>query len=125
VWKECCAAAAVYIFLTVKNVQLSQFIQHDKNKSQPPLIHIHRKVVLWRSKNFSRHFLSFRKKNLYDYDYRLDYEWIFWVVNFKTRNYFVIFYYTECLNCLIYLRSSVYDCSNFVHSCRIFGISEL
>jgi hypothetical protein len=44
----------------------------------------------------------------------------FWVVNFKTRNYFVIFYYTD-----VYLRLSMYDCSNFVHSCRIFGISEL
>jgi hypothetical protein len=45
VWKECCAAAAVYIFLTVKNVQLSQFIQHDKNKSQPPLIQPHRESI--------------------------------------------------------------------------------
>jgi hypothetical protein len=45
---------------------------------------------------------------------------IFWVVNFKTRNYFAIFYYTD-----VYLRLSMYDCSNFVHSCRIFGISEL
>jgi hypothetical protein len=35
-----------------------------------------------------------------NYDYRLDYDWIFWVGNFKTRNY-------------------------FVHSCLIFGISEL
>jgi hypothetical protein len=45
---------------------------------------------------------------------------IFWVVNFKTRNYFVIFYYTD-----VYLRLSMYDCSNFVHLRRIFGISEL
>jgi hypothetical protein len=37
-------------------------------------------------------------------DYRLDYDWIFWVVNFKTRNYFVIFYYTERLPQVIYVR---------------------
>jgi uncharacterized transporter YbjL len=43
---------------------------------------------------------------------------IFWVVNFKTENYFVIF-------TAQHLRLSMYDCSNFVHSCRIFGISEL
>jgi hypothetical protein len=42
---------------------------------------------------------------------------IFWVVNFKTRNYFVIF--TERLP------KVMYDCSNFVHSCWIFGKSEL
>jgi hypothetical protein len=36
---------------------------------------------------------------------------IFWVVNFKTRNYFVIFYYTD-----VYLRLSMYDCSIlFIH----------
>jgi hypothetical protein len=29
---------------------------------------------------------------------------IFWVVNFKTRNYFVIFYYTERLPKVIYVR---------------------
>jgi hypothetical protein len=29
---------------------------------------------------------------------------IFWVVNFKTRNYFVIFYYTD-----VYLRLSMSD----------------
>jgi hypothetical protein len=45
---------------------------------------------------------------------------IFWVVNFKTQNYFVI---STTQN--VYLRLSIYDCSNFVHSCRIFGISEL
>jgi hypothetical protein len=45
---------------------------------------------------------------------------IFWVVNFKTQNYFVI---STAQN--VYLRLSMYDCSNFVHSCRIFGISEL
>jgi hypothetical protein len=46
---------------------------------------------------------------------------IFWVVNFKIRNYFVI---STTQN--VYLRlSSMYDCSNFVYSCRIFGISEL
>jgi hypothetical protein len=44
----------------------------------------------------------------------------FWVVNLKIRNYFVIFYYTNA-----YLRLFMYDYSNFVHSCRIFGISEL
>jgi hypothetical protein len=45
---------------------------------------------------------------------------IFWVVNFKTQNYFVI---STTHN--VSLRLSMYDCSNFVHSCRIFGISEL
>jgi hypothetical protein len=30
------------IFLTGKDIKLSYFIQHDKNKLQPPLIHIHR-----------------------------------------------------------------------------------
>jgi hypothetical protein len=45
---------------------------------------------------------------------------IFWVVNFKTQNYFVI---STTQN--VYLRLFMYDCSNFVHSCRIFGISEL
>jgi hypothetical protein len=34
------------IFLTGKNIKLSQFIQHDKNKSQPPLIHIHRESII-------------------------------------------------------------------------------
>jgi hypothetical protein len=29
---------------------------------------------------------------------------IFWVVNFQTRNYFVIFYYTECLLQVIYVQ---------------------
>jgi hypothetical protein len=45
---------------------------------------------------------------------------IFWVVNFKTQNYFVISTTQK-----VYLRLSMYDCSNFVHSYRIFGISEL
>jgi hypothetical protein len=45
---------------------------------------------------------------------------IFWVVNFKTQNYFVI---STTQN--VSLRLSMYDCSNFVHSGRIFGISEL
>jgi hypothetical protein len=45
---------------------------------------------------------------------------IFWVVNFKTQNCFV---FSTTQN--VYLRLSMYDCSNFVHSCRIFGISEL
>jgi hypothetical protein len=45
---------------------------------------------------------------------------IFWVVNFKTQNYFVISTTQD-----VYLRLSMYDCPNFVYSCRIFGISEL
>jgi hypothetical protein len=45
---------------------------------------------------------------------------IFWAVNFKIQNYFVI---STTQN--VYLRLSMYDCSNFVHSCRISGISEL
>jgi hypothetical protein len=45
---------------------------------------------------------------------------VFWVVNFKTQHYFVI---STTQN--VYLRLSMYDCSNFVYSCRIFGISEL
>jgi hypothetical protein len=45
---------------------------------------------------------------------------IFWVVNFKTQNYFVI---STTQN--VYLRLSMSDCSKFDHSCRIFGISEL
>jgi hypothetical protein len=45
---------------------------------------------------------------------------IFWVVNFKTQNYFVI---STIQN--VYLRLSMYYCSNFVYSCRTFGISEL
>jgi hypothetical protein len=45
---------------------------------------------------------------------------IFWVVNFKTQNYFVI---STTQN--VYLRLSMYNCSNFVYSCQIFGISEL
>jgi preprotein translocase subunit SecE len=43
---------------------------------------------------------------------------IFWVVNFKTQNYFVI---STTQN--VYHKLSMYDCSNFVYSCRIFGIS--
>jgi hypothetical protein len=35
---------------------------------------------------------------------------IFWVVNFKTQNYFVI---STTQN--VYLRLSMYDCPNFVH----------
>jgi hypothetical protein len=45
---------------------------------------------------------------------------IFWVVNFKTQKYFVISTTQK-----VCLRLSRYDCSNFVHLCRIFGISEL
>jgi hypothetical protein len=29
---------------------------------------------------------------------------VFWVVNFKTRNYFIIIYYTERLPQVIYVR---------------------
>jgi hypothetical protein len=44
----------------------------------------------------------------------------FWLVNFKIRNYFVI-YYTD-----VYLRLLfMYDYSNFVHSYRVLGISDL
>jgi hypothetical protein len=45
---------------------------------------------------------------------------IFWMVNFESQNYFVI---STTQN--VYRRLSMYDCPNFVHSCRIFGISEL
>jgi preprotein translocase subunit SecE len=38
---------------------------------------------------------------------------IFWVVNFKTQNYFVI---STTQN--VYLRLSTYYCSNFVYSCQ-------
>jgi hypothetical protein len=34
------------IFLTGKNIKLSHFMQHDKNKSQPHLIHIHREYTI-------------------------------------------------------------------------------
>jgi hypothetical protein len=44
----------------------------------------------------------------------------FWVVNFKTQNYFAI---STTQN--VYLSLSMYDCFNFVYSRRIFGISEL
>jgi preprotein translocase subunit SecE len=44
---------------------------------------------------------------------------IFWVVNFKTQNYFVI-----STTQIVYLRLSMYDCSNFVYSCRIFRFLE-
>jgi hypothetical protein len=47
---------------------------------------------------------------------------IFWVVNLKTQNYFVI---STTQNVYLRLSTSMYDCSNFVHSYRIFGISEL
>jgi hypothetical protein len=30
-----------------KNIKLSQFIQHDKNKSQPPIIHIHHESIIY------------------------------------------------------------------------------
>jgi hypothetical protein len=72
-----------------------------------------------------RHCLSIQKKNCNPYFIVimitvLIMNVIFWVVNFKTQNYFVI---STTQN--VYLRLSMYDCSNFVYSCRIFGISEL
>jgi hypothetical protein len=81
--------------------------------------------VLCRPKNIGRHCLSIKKKNCNPYFIVimitvLIMNVIFWVVNFKTQNYFVI---STTQN--VYLRLSMYDCSNFVHSCRIFGISEL
>jgi hypothetical protein len=85
------------------------------------------KFVLWRTtKNFGRHCLSIKKKyNCNPYFIVimitvLIMNVIFWVVNFKTQNYFVISTTQK-----VYLRLSMYDCSNFVHSYRIFGISEL
>jgi hypothetical protein len=84
-----------------------------------------RKAVLCRPKNFGRHCLSIQKKNCNRYFIVimitiLITNVIFWVVNFKTQNYFVI---STTQN--VYLRLSMYNCSNFVYSCRIFGISEL
>jgi hypothetical protein len=35
------------IFLTGKNIKLSQFIQRDKNKSQPAFIHIHGESIIF------------------------------------------------------------------------------
>jgi hypothetical protein len=34
------------IFLTEKNIKLGHFIQHDQNKSQQPLIDIHRESTI-------------------------------------------------------------------------------
>jgi hypothetical protein len=81
--------------------------------------------VLCRPKNFGRHCLSNQKKKCNPYFIVivitvLIINVIFWVVNFKTQNYFVI---STTQN--VYLRLSMYGCSNFDHSCRIFGISEL
>jgi hypothetical protein len=83
--------------------------------------------VLCRPKNFGRHCLSIQKKKKNCNPYFivimitvLIMNVIFWVVNFKIQNYFVISITQD-----VYLRLSMYDCSNFVHSCRIFGISEL
>jgi hypothetical protein len=45
---------------------------------------------------------------------------IFWVVNFKTQNYFVI---STTQN--VYLTLSMYDCSNFVYSCRMSDVGFL
>jgi hypothetical protein len=36
-------------------------------------------------------------------DYRLDYDWYFLGGKFQSRNYFVIFYYTERLPQVIYV----------------------
>jgi hypothetical protein len=83
----------------------------------------HHTPVLCRPKNFGRHCLSIKKKtncNSYLIVIMITMNVIFWVVNFKTQNYLVI---STTQN--VYLRLSMYDCSNFVHSCRIFGISEL
>jgi hypothetical protein len=82
-------------------------------------------TVLCRPKNFGRHCLSIQKKNCNPYFIVimitvLIMNVIFWVVNFKTQNYFVI---STTQN--VYLRLSMYGCPNFVHSYRIFGISEL
>jgi hypothetical protein len=75
--------------------------------------------VLCRPKNFGCHYLSIqKKKNCNPYFIVimitvLIMNVIFWVVNFKTQNYFVI---STTQN--VYLRL-------FMLSCRIFGISEL
>jgi hypothetical protein len=54
--------------------------------------------------------------------YRLNYERYFLGGKLFLQNskLFCHFHYTERL-----LRLSMYDCSNFVYSCRIFGISEI
>jgi hypothetical protein len=62
-----------------------------------------------RPKNVSRHFVISKKKNCNPYFIVIMIAvlimiGIFWVVNFKTRNYFVIFYYTERLPKVIYVR---------------------
>jgi hypothetical protein len=98
------------------------------NRPALPLAEAARKrsEVLWRTKNFGRHCVnSKKKKNCNPYFIVimitvLIMNVIFWVVNFKTQNYFVISTTQK-----VYLRLSMYDCSNFVHSYRIFGISEL
>jgi hypothetical protein len=82
-------------------------------------------LVLCQPKNFGRHCLSIPKKNCNPYFIVimitvLIMNVIFWVVNFKTQNYFVI---STTQN--VYLRLSMYYCSNFVYSCRTFGICEL
>jgi hypothetical protein len=74
-------------------------------------------MVLCRPQNFGRHCNPYFNVIMITV---LIMNVIFWVVNFKTQNYFVI---SSTQN--VYLRLSMYDCSNFVHSCRIFGISEL
>jgi preprotein translocase subunit SecE len=73
------------------------------------------------AKNFGRHCVNSKKKKIVIRRYFivimitiLIMNVIFWVVNFKTQNYFVI---STTQN--IYLRLSMYDCSNFVYSCRI------
>jgi hypothetical protein len=73
-------------------------------------------TIICRPKNVSRHCLSIKKNICNPYfivihhDYRLDYERYFLDSKFQNLKLFCHFYH---------------DCSNFVHSCRIFGISEL
>jgi hypothetical protein len=110
------------VCLIMKLIYQLLFI-HPCNSSLPARRII--RVYYGGQKNVSSQFRLFKKKNCKPYFIVIMITvliiiGIFWVVNFKTRNYFVIFYYTD-----VYLRLSMYDCSNFVHSCRIFGISEL
>jgi hypothetical protein len=69
---------------------------------------LHEATGLWRPKNVRRQFLSLQKKKMFKPYFIvimitiLITSGIFWVVNFKTQNYFVIFYYTD-------LRLSMYS----------------
>jgi hypothetical protein len=54
----------------------------------------------------------------------LDYKRYFLGGKFQNSKLFCHFYYTERLPQVIYVRL-LHDCSNFVYSCRFFGISEL